>query len=108
MRRIALVGAVLSGLVLVAGCGGSADAESGQEVSGAEVNPWPLTVDKGTLQCHDGGAVTITAGGTEYALNGTAKAKYQDLRPVWKDSPTIPGSKVPVTKLLERGQKLCG
>ncbi|MFE7316422.1 DUF2511 domain-containing protein [Streptomyces sp. NPDC057555] len=98
---------MLSGLVLVAGCGGSADAESGQEVSAAEVTPWPLTVDKGALQCHDG-AVTVTAGGTEYALNGTAKAKYADLGPVWKDNPKIPGTKVPVTALLERGQKLCG
>ncbi|WP_411145294.1 DUF2511 domain-containing protein [Streptomyces sp. x-80] len=108
MRRMVMVGAVLSGLLLVAGCGGSADAKSGQEVSAAEVTPWPLTVDKGRLQCHDGAAVTITAGGTEYALNGTAKAKYADLGPIWKDNPKIAGTKVPVTRLLERGQKLCG
>ncbi|MGW5018252.1 DUF2511 domain-containing protein [Streptomyces cacaoi] len=109
MRRVLTAAFVMSGVLLMAGCGGASDAESGEKVSASDVKPWPLTVDEGELKCHgDEEAVTFTVGGTEYALNGAAKSKYKDIAPIWKGSSKIEGTKVPVTKLLERGRKLCG
>ena len=80
---------------------------------------WPLTVDGGTLRCkfpdsmrpqlH---ALLIEVGGTAYTLNGTARAHaaangWEDMRPIWRDNPSIPGTKVAVTPLLERAEALC-
>ncbi|KLO45365.1 hypothetical protein ABH37_00790 [Mycobacterium haemophilum] len=75
--------------------------------------PWPLTVSEGTLACHPLGAhlgrVTFTSGGTTYWVNGTAKAahKYADLDDIWRDNPDIPGTKINIGPLLDRGLALC-
>lgn len=76
--------------------------------------PWPLTVDQGTLACYRGKAIIFTAGPHTYALTGAAHAMgqglgytWQRINPIWRDSPDIPGTKVPVTALINAGQKLC-
>lgn len=80
---------------------------------------WPLTVERGTLRCmypvpthprlH---AHLVVVDGVFYALNGTAQshAARMGWRPVdaiWRDSPTIPGTKVPITPLAQRAAQLC-
>ncbi|WP_301149011.1 DUF2511 domain-containing protein [Mycobacterium simiae] len=75
--------------------------------------PWPLTVNEGTLACEPLGGrlsrVTFTYGGTTYWLNGTAKAAhtYADLDTIWRDNPDIPGTKIDIGPLLDRGAALC-
>ncbi|WP_163645871.1 DUF2511 domain-containing protein [Mycobacterium conspicuum] len=71
--------------------------------------PWPLTVPDGTLRCEPPGRVTITNGGVTYWINGSAKAahKYADLHDVWRDNPDIPGTKIDIGPLLDRGRALC-
>lgn len=76
--------------------------------------PWPFTVDQGTLSCYRGQAIIFSSGGRTYALNGTALSAGKNLgytwervNPIWRDSPDIPGTKVPVSALTSAGQKLC-
>lgn len=81
-------------------------------------NDWPLTVEKGTLQCFPLPAnrklqvVTFAEGGNTYALNGTARSHanaygYRDIRFVWKPNDSIPGTNMPLGALLDRGLALC-
>lgn len=91
-----------------------------QVVSRAEFGEaWPLTVDGGTLRCKFPDAdrpqlhaLLIEVGADTYALNGVAKTHaarngWRDVKEVWRDSPHIPGTKVPVSPLLERAAVLC-
>lgn len=91
-----------------------------QVVSRAEFGAaWPLTVDGGTLRCkfpdpdrpqlH---ALLIEVGADTYALNGVASTHaarngWRDVKEVWRDNPHLPGTKVPVSPLLERAEVLC-
>lgn len=70
---------------------------------------WPLTVDAIRLRCVNGREVVFDAGGTTYALNGTAKGtkQYADLAPIWRDDPKIPGLKVSLLPLVMAGLDLC-
>lgn len=78
---------------------------------------WPFTVTEGTLRCVGRGAwrpIVFSAGGVNYAINGTAKgrdtvAKYnlQEVRPIWRDNPEIPGTKIAMSPVIALGQKLC-
>ncbi len=72
---------------------------------------WPFTVKRGLLSCEGRrsfGAVTFKVGGTVYAVNGVAKQKgYASLRPIWKKDPDVPGARVSVKDVIERGLKLC-
>lgn len=77
---------------------------------------WPLTVESGTLAC-DGvaegaGDVTFTSEGTTYALNGLAKGRaarngWAEIDPIWADDPDVPGLKVNIGPLIDRGLALC-
>lgn len=72
---------------------------------------WPLTVSGGVLSC-ERGAVTFSANGITYAVNGTAMThgKYlgwRDIREVWKDNPAIPGTKINIGPMIEKGLLLC-
>lgn len=77
--------------------------------------PWPLTVPEGTLLCAPygvGGAqqsVTFVANRTMYAVNGTAKGtgQFEAIDSIWKDNPDIPGTKVNIGPMLEKGLSLC-
>lgn len=74
--------------------------------------PWPLTVTEGQLQCDSmgspgTGAVTFTAAGKRYALNGLAERKYPAIDSIWKADPAIPGAKINISPLLDAGLRLC-
>lgn len=70
---------------------------------------WPLTISEGELDCPRGNEVVIRSGGRVYALNGKARSnpEYEDLRSVWRDNPSLPGTKVPPSALIDRGLRLC-
>lgn len=91
-----------------------------QEIRREELGKdWPLTVAHGTLSCmypvqgrRNLPALLITAGGITYGINGTADAHaatygWRDIRPIWRDNPAIPGTKIPIAALLNRGAALC-
>lgn len=73
---------------------------------------WPLTVEDGVL-AYDGspgiGAVTLTTGGTTYAVNGIASQRgaYADIKSIWADDPNAAGLKKDIGPLIERGLALC-
>lgn len=79
---------------------------------------WPLTVTSGTLKCElvPGSPkmhlVTFSSGGKVYALNGIArghakKRGWLEVRPIWKDNPEIPGTKISIGPLIDHGLALC-
>ena len=59
---------------------------------------------------HEHDAVSIRIGDKRYGLNGTAQT-YLNLPPLprrlWRDSPTIPGAKVDIERLIRDGLRLC-
>ena len=66
---------------------------------------WPLTVDSGTLSCDDS-AVTFTAGGVVYGVNGLAVTfGAAEIDPIWADAE--PGPKVNIGPLSALGRELC-
>lgn len=69
---------------------------------------WPLRVEEGVVAC-DGMAVTFTANGVTYAVNGTAKSrkKYRPIEEIWIDSPKGRGLKKDISPILDNGLKLC-
>ena len=70
---------------------------------------WPFTVERGELECRRGALVTFFANnGVTYGLNGTAQAAgYPSIDPIWKNNPKIPGTKISVGYILQRGLDLC-
>jgi len=80
---------------------------------------WPLKVQSGTLHCYptnpqvDGlSAVTFSAGGREYALNGVAidAARYENVGPIWLQEPSAAKGlhvKVDMGVLIAEGLRLC-
>lgn len=72
---------------------------------------WPLTVERGALLC-DRGAIILVAKSGIFAVNGTAagraaKEGWGDLRSIWKDNPEVPGTKMSIRPLLDRGAEVC-
>jgi len=82
-----------------------------KEVSAAEFgDAWPLTVDRGTVDCWNDGSRTVSVTGGTYALNGPATAKgYPRIDPIWRDDPRYPdmGMKVSIQPLIERAGQFC-
>jgi hypothetical protein len=115
MKKILVTTAVATVLAL-AGCGGSDEGssadeqdQSSKEVTSADYgDEWPLTVDSGTLAC-DGDAVTFTAGGKTYAVNGmaTTRSAGVDIEPIWADNPEVEGTKKSIGVLINDGLALC-
>ncbi len=70
---------------------------------------WPLSIEEGTLWCYPAFAVTIMAGGTEYALNGLARGRgeWAEVDPIWVDNPDIEGFKIDIGPLIDLGLTLC-
>jgi hypothetical protein len=79
---------------------------------------WPLTVSAGKLECEkvsgspDAQLVTLTTGGTTYAVNGMARG-YAEKRgwvaidEIWKADPEFPKLKVTIGPLIDKGLDLC-
>ena len=81
------------------------------EISENQFDNWPLTVDSGTLTCR-ANMVTFSSGGKTYALNGIARSHarrsgWSEIRPIWRDNPAIPGTKINIGPLISRGLELC-
>lgn len=114
MRLMQRLVPVLVLLLLLLGCSKASDTkgESSGQVSRATLgDEWPLTVEAGELRC-DGsggvGAVTFTAAGKTYAVNGIAKQRgIQAIDPIWAPNPSIPGTKKSIGPLIDRGLELC-
>lgn len=75
------------------------------------VDPWPLSVDEGLVQCSDSLAITFwpsEGDGTIHQLNGQATQEgYEPIDQIWLDNPDNPGTKVSLSALLKVGQTLC-
>jgi hypothetical protein len=75
---------------------------------------WPFAVSEGVLMCTNAGSlpwqVTFTANGVTYAANVTALLahQYADMTVIMRDSPTIPGTKINLRPVIQRGLALCG
>ena len=83
MKRIntAVAIAALALTIASAPAVGASKRISAQDFS----DPWPFTVSSGRLACTMGSAVTFTANGTQYAVNGVASGRgYPDIEPIWK------------------------
>ena len=86
---------------------------NGLEISETEYgSKWPFTVSKGTLECRGIKEVVFVNEGKAYAINGKASSKvkrgiYRSLFEIWKPNPDIPGTKIPVTDVLQQGLRLC-
>lgn len=125
LRRFAAIAAVCS----LAGCGSDSEPTAAnkpepgpaakqqsitiidQETFGAE---WPFTQPEMHLACLQGSAVVVmdVNTGAMYPVNGIASGKaasmgMQPLDQVWQDSTDIPGTKVSVGPVIERGLALC-
>ncbi len=99
---------ILAALALI-GCGTSiSERDYGDK--------WPLLVSKGKLNCEGAGsnhgAVTFKAAGETYAVNGIAlsrakKRGWKKIDEIWKDNPDVPGLKMDLTPIIEKGLSLC-
>lgn len=105
---------VVLGLVTLIGFSNSNAAGNSREVTRKEFGEkWPLTVDKGVIECRQSfgpksGVVVFVAGGKTYALNGLAKSrKFADIEPIWRPNPDIPQLKMDIGRLIEEALKLC-
>jgi hypothetical protein len=73
---------------------------------------WPLTVPEGTVRC-DGsggiGAVTFqTPSGDVYGVNGTALSQgLPRIDRIWRKNPDIPGTRINISPVLDKGLFLC-
>jgi Protein of unknown function (DUF2511) len=106
MRKTKLAVTSILAMALLAAC----DEASGIEISQAEFgDKWPFTVASGRLECVPPSKVIFHAGGTTYAVNGMASSdkRYREIRPIWKDNPEIPGTKINIGPIIDRGFALC-
>ncbi len=87
---------------------------------------WPFTVDGGVISCQGDvvgvGVVRFITNGTLYALTGVATltgsddfplvdaamANGADLKDIWATNPAIPGLKMDLGPILDRGLAMCG
>ncbi len=73
---------------------------------------WPFTVDRVVLDCDALGYPIArpqgpNASGT-WALTGAAQAHgYPSIDPYWRDNPNAPGTKVPLTRMINLALEQC-
>jgi hypothetical protein len=73
---------------------------------------WPFTVERGVISCVRAGEVLFAANGNIYAVNGwaltnRAQKGYRDVAEIWSTNPAIPGAKVNIGPIINRGLALC-
>lgn len=102
--------------LMFAGAFSSATLAAQQDLISAEdfEDAWPFTFEEAYVACHAGRAVTVmdAESGRMYPLNGAAKGKaaalgLDALDEVWRESAEIPGTKVSVAPVIEKGLSLC-
>jgi hypothetical protein len=77
--------------------------QPGIEVSQSQyANHWPFEVGQARLRCEGKGAVILTVGGTDYAVNGMAASnRYRPIQAVIIDP------KIDFGPIISRGLTLC-
>ena len=71
---------------------------------------WPLTVDRGEVWCVDCLAALFRDPETNtlYGLNGIAMSRgAEEIRPIWRDNPEIPGTKIDIGVLIDLALERC-
>jgi hypothetical protein len=119
MRFLALTALVLSlGSALPANaqssetlaCGGTLDGKALIVTRDAATCDWPFDVERMEIHCNGFGAnsgdVYFASEKGSYALNGNAKASFDDPRPIWLDDASGYG-KVNVGPWIKTGLTLC-
>ena len=109
----AVLGAIA---VLAIGCGANR-ANSISDAAGVSVSrqeygdEWPFTVERGELWCVSPGRnVLFVADGVNYAVNDRARAskRWVDIEGrIWREDPKIPGTRVSLSNLIQRGLTFC-
>ncbi|WP_235683318.1 DUF2511 domain-containing protein [Mycolicibacterium fluoranthenivorans] len=72
--------------------------------------PWPLTVDSAILECQGESRITISVGGSQYALNAAAHAALglpDYANAIGVPDPARPGFHLDAGPLIQRGIALC-
>lgn len=87
---------------------------------------WPFTVDGGVVTCRGHavgvGVVRFITNGTVYSINGATKltgsndfppvdaamADSADIKEIWAANPAIPGLRMDLGPVLDRGLAMCG
>jgi hypothetical protein len=81
------------------------DPQRGIEIRQAEYGKrWPFAIPEGHLRCEGSGAVILTVGGKDYAVNGMASTRYASIQPVCKQTKN---SIIDVGPIISRGLTLC-
>ena len=96
------------GEVHSSGCPFEGDGEVA--VSASCIDPWPLSVDDGTVYCAEGSSALVRTSAGLYALNGTAMTAFPDLDPledIWRENPDIEGTRINISPLTDIALSLC-
>jgi hypothetical protein len=123
-----MLGALVGLMLAAGGCGDESDSGDGGNghgepasegpgtlrISAGDVprGDWPLMVQEGALRCEGSGgsgAVVFRApDGADYGVNGTALGQgFPEIDPIWKKDPDIPGARINISPVLNRGLELC-
>lgn len=94
----------------------SVSAQAGQQLLDAEDYglQWPFTMPEAYLMCLDGNAIAAMdpESGVMYAVNGAANSKakrlaLEPLNSVWRENPELPGTRISVSTMIDKGLQLC-
>ena len=101
--KLKCIAVLAAGLLALSACKG------GLEVTQSSYgDDWPFTVESGTLKCEKTSAAVFSANGVDYGLNGIASSHgYAELRPIWRDNPSIPGTKVNIGDFIKLALDQC-
>jgi len=82
---------------------------AGVAVSQAEYGAaWPFTVTSGYVDCVPPQSAVFRTGSSAYALNGMAKSRgFPDVRPIWRDNPSLPGTKINIGPMIDLALQQC-
>ena len=83
---------------------------TGKEVSQKDFGEkWPFTISSGRVECRGNKEVVFVSKDKVYALNGKASGskKYRNLFEVWRENYEFPGSRIPVTDMIQLGLQFC-
>ena len=119
-KRMAILAVALVAIVPAAAeAGGTGDKPAVTVTKKQYGKRWPFTVPSGQLYCHGlGGGLgevmfrvpfpSTNAG--VYGVNGLARTrlKLPGITKIWRKNPNIPGARIDISPILDRGLKLCG
>lgn len=73
---------------------------------------WPFTVETVIVRCvrtpsGSSTAIVVEADGVKYGVNGPALSFYPSFDPIWRDDPSVPGTKISISSIIKLGFSLC-